>query len=97
MSKKAKPALIGYGASCRVNAYGTTWRERLARAVRRLADRIDGQVSVRMATRTVPEISYQQRVECVEYGLRMVHQCLLLTAEQEAKEQAFRATHRELF
>lgn len=97
MSNSPKTIRVAFGASCRINDYGTTWRERLARAVRRLADRIDGQVSVRMATRTVPEISYQQRVECVEYGLRMVHQCLLLTAKQEAQERAFRATHRELF
>lgn len=98
MSKPGKASgVMRYGASCRVNDYGTTWRERLARTVRRLADRIDGQVSVRIATRTVPEISHQQRVECVEYGLRMVRQCLLLTAKAEANEQVMKALYKELF
>jgi hypothetical protein len=88
---------LRYGATFSVALHGKTWRDRLALALRMLADGIDGHYSARLDITTIPALSYEQKVQCIQYGLNAAGRCLLETAKAEALEQALRATHRELF
>ncbi len=52
----------------RVNA-AQGWREKLGAALRALAQRIDGRLSLAIAIETAPPISAADRVACVKHGL----------------------------
>lgn len=69
-----------------------TWRERLATVLRRLAQRIDGQVSLAVHVSTTPPISTEQRVQCWQQAAQAWDRALRDTVHAEACEQELRRT-----
>lgn len=53
----------------RVNGQAKRWQERLGDALRALAQRIDGRVTLGIAIETSPPISDADKIACVKHGL----------------------------
>lgn len=75
-----------------VNSPPRSFRELMGATLRRLADRLDGRVSLAVRLTTTPDIGGRRRAACLRKG--MEHAIRL--ADDEAKERATESAMREL-
>lgn len=85
-----------YRWAFRVNAH-RSWRERLAGALRKLAQRIDGRLSLGIYIEATPEIGPDRRIACVMHGLAAMEAALDDEARAAAAEIVMRADYPQLY
>lgn len=79
------------------SAAGMGWRGWLAHRCRRLAARLDGDISLRLRVETLPCLERHEVARCVEAGLAHANTLLIDACRAEAMEGHLRAECSELY
>lgn len=80
----------------RTNAYRNTLREKAARVMRGLADRLDRRISLAVEIDTAPALPEAVKARCVRMGLQEMERIVGLAVAEEARDRLFERAHPEL-
>lgn len=80
-----------------INTPRSGWRGRLGFSLRRLARRIDGEVSLQLRFETEPTLSNRDVFEIVQCGFKRMEQATHDATEIACEEMAMRAEHPRLY
>lgn len=72
--------------SFRVNR-SQTIREKIGSALRSLAWRVDGRVSLAIAIESTPPLSQEQKIECIQFATRQLKMAIEDTVKTLAEER----------
>lgn len=80
---------------CAVNT-PTGWKGRIAMALRRLADKIDGHDTLAMMLLSIPPITRGEKNECINKGWGFIKKSFILSVETEHKDLLFKSNNPHL-
>lgn len=88
---------LAFSYSVRVNCNPENKRQRLAHLLRNLASMIDGRTSLAVEISSTPELSLEQKNECIRFGSEAIGKSVALLARSEALEEEMKKVAPLLF
>lgn len=80
-----------------VNNKTGSWRDRLARRLRMIAQQIDGRTTLGIRITTSPDIGSRRTQDCIRHGLTAMKEAVASEVSAEAQEALFRRSQPYLF